>query len=268
LSQPAPIEDVIASVADKLPAAYLERLAECLAAGSTLASARSLVAAPAWKLEVDRLAAAAPPGTAPASLALALRAAGRLAEQARDQSVELVWTGPDAAAAPTRMTAAVVDQVIGAARDRVVVASYVAWDVSAVSAALVAAAARGVRVDLLLESPAEAGVQSAWEPASALGDAVAAVANLYTWRGDRRPEVNGKRAAMHAKFAVSDARRLLVTSANLTGHALHRNMELGLLVTGGAAPRRTQRLFDELLADGNLVGLATPTSRPLQSGGA
>ncbi|WP_425454039.1 phospholipase D-like domain-containing protein [Nocardioides immobilis] len=38
---------------------------------------------------------------------------------------------------------------------------------------------------------------------------------------------------MHAKVLVVDRRTALVGSANLTGHALERNLECGLLVRGG-----------------------------------
>ena len=58
---------------------------------------------------------------------------------------------------------------------------------------------------------------------------------------------------LHAKFAVADGRCLLTTSANLTGNALERNMELGLLITGGEAPREVVRLVDDLIAQGDLA---------------
>lgn len=61
-------------------------------------------------------------------------------------------------------------------------------------------------------------------------------------------------ASLHAKFAVADSRCLLTTSANLTGHALELNMELGVLITGGEAPREVVRLVDDLIAQGDLVG--------------
>ena len=43
---------------------------------------------------------------------------------------------------------------------------------------------------------------------------------------------------MHAKAAIADKRAALATSANLTGHALDLNMELGLIVRGGPVPAR------------------------------
>jgi phosphatidylserine/phosphatidylglycerophosphate/cardiolipin synthase-like enzyme len=58
---------------------------------------------------------------------------------------------------------------------------------------------------------------------------------------------------MHVKAVVVDGRVALVTSANLTGHALERNMELGLVVRGGAAPKRLADHFQALTAAGNLT---------------
>jgi cardiolipin synthase len=47
-----------------------------------------------------------------------------------------------------------------------------------------------------------------------------------------------------------------VTSANLTGHGMNENMELGLLVRGGAVPRRLAAHFTRLMAGRVLVRVA------------
>ena len=66
---------------------------------------------------------------------------------------------------------------------------------------------------------------------------------------------SGKLASLHAKCAVSDGQRLLVSSANLTEFALNFNMELGLLVAGGEAPRRVEKHFDALMNTGELTSV-------------
>lgn len=63
---------------------------------------------------------------------------------------------------------------------------------------------------------------------------------------------SGKLASLHAKCAVSDGQRLLVSSANLTEFALNFNMELGILVQAGDAPARVERHFDALMTNGEL----------------
>ena len=62
----------------------------------------------------------------------------------------------------------------------------------------------------------------------------------------------GKHGVLHVKCAVADSRKLLLTSANLTDHALKLNMELGLLVTGGRLPGRVEKHFDALVGSGVL----------------
>ena len=57
---------------------------------------------------------------------------------------------------------------------------------------------------------------------------------------------------MHAKAAIADEQVAFVTSANLTGSAIEANMELGLLVRGGAVPRRLARHFRALMGAGHL----------------
>jgi phosphatidylserine/phosphatidylglycerophosphate/cardiolipin synthase-like enzyme len=44
-----------------------------------------------------------------------------------------------------------------------------------------------------------------------------------------------------------------VSSANLTGKAMERNMELGVIVRGGSVPARIASQFDRLIATDVLV---------------
>lgn len=60
---------------------------------------------------------------------------------------------------------------------------------------------------------------------------------------------------MHAKLAVADHRLLLVSSANLTQSGVDRNIEAGVLVRDGAAPRRAAEHLAELRARGMLARL-------------
>jgi phosphatidylserine/phosphatidylglycerophosphate/cardiolipin synthase-like enzyme len=53
------------------------------------------------------------------------------------------------------------------------------------------------------------------------------------------------------KCLVADARRLFVSSANLTEYAFTTNMELGLLITGGKLPIQVEAHFDRLIAKGS-----------------
>jgi phosphatidylserine/phosphatidylglycerophosphate/cardiolipin synthase-like enzyme len=74
--------------------------------------------------------------------------------------------------------------------------------------------------------------------------------SFYAWPLDRRPMTENGRSAMHAKGVIVDESAAFVTSANLTGHALDENMELGLLVRGGSVPRRLAAHFRALAESG------------------
>jgi phosphatidylserine/phosphatidylglycerophosphate/cardiolipin synthase-like enzyme len=60
-----------------------------------------------------------------------------------------------------------------------------------------------------------------------------ALPELLTWEV---PE-SEKHLKLHAKVLVADRGDALVTSANLTMHALDRNMEMGVRVSGPAGQR-------------------------------
>ena len=174
----------------------------------------------AWTAAGDE----APSGS---GLALALRAAARATVRGRERDLEVVWTGPDAGE-PVRLTAAVVDEVIGSAAHSLIVLSYASYRVPAVEEALKAAAGRGVRIDLVLETAEDSAGRLEFDAAEQLGRLESVTA--WHWPADERPQLERGSAALHAKAIIADARLAFVTSANLTGHALTHNIELGLLV--------------------------------------
>jgi phosphatidylserine/phosphatidylglycerophosphate/cardiolipin synthase-like enzyme len=58
------------------------------------------------------------------------------------------------------------------------------------------------------------------------------------------PFTNGR---VHAKVAVADGSTAFLTSANLTGHALEKNMEAGILINGGHVPANLQSHLRSLI---------------------
>ena len=65
-------------------------------------------------------------------------------------------------------------------------------------------------------------------------------ARLYSWRDKAAPFSDGR---VHAKVVVADDKMCFITSANLTGHAMEKNMEAGVLISGG----RIAKLLDDHL---------------------
>lgn len=152
----------------------------------------------------------------------------------RDCAVELVWTGPTTPFVAPRRTEQVLLDVIQQATKELFIVSFVAYDIPSVIAAVNAATLRGVEVRILVEAAVTQGGSLLVNPVATMRSAAPA-AKLYAWTDRPDPFANGR---VHAKVAVADDVTAFVTSANLTGHALEKNMEAGVLVVGGHIPSR------------------------------
>lgn len=184
------------------------------------------------------------------AVGLALAAARDRERAARSQQVSVVWTGPETSAVPTRRTEQALLELIAATRERLIVVSFAVYKVPEVASALVVCAQRGCEVAVVVESESESEGKVKFDMAQALGSEVARHATLYTWPREGRPDVgNGRLASLHAKCAVADGERLLISSANFTEYAFTKNIELGLLVEGGDVPRRVQMHLESLISD-------------------
>ena len=190
----------------------------------------------------------------PAVAAMALRTAVYAISTHRTESAtELVWTGPNPEALPLRRTDQALLEVIDAAQSSLTIVTFAAYKVPAIAAALVRAAQRQVHIRIIIESAQASEGKIAYEAIDALGPEVAKMAAVYVWPMDKRPvDSNGHHGSLHAKCAIADDEVVFVSSANLTAYALTLNMELGLLVTGGNAPRAVTDHFTRLIGQGIL----------------
>lgn len=185
-------------------------------------------------------------------VAAALSGAVETADAVRAaQSLDVVWTGPASAEVPVRLTREVLLELIAGATSSLILVSYAAYKVPDVIAALGSAAQRGVDVRLVLESSEGSGGRLSYDASDAFRELVGEV-RFYEWAADRRADSRRSSGTMHAKAVVADEQVAFVTSANLTGSAIEANMELGLLVRGGAVPRRLARHFRMLMSNGCL----------------
>jgi phosphatidylserine/phosphatidylglycerophosphate/cardiolipin synthase-like enzyme len=193
--------------------------------------------------EIDRLhsAWALDPRVPGSAVALALESA-RLTLLGRDAPrVEVVVTGPDSPAVPIRLTSEVVVGLIAASTRRVTIVSYSVAQIPAVLDALAGAAARGVRINLIFESPSHF--------AEGAGVHCYGAHPIYHWPVNKRP---APPALLHAQAVIVDGEDILVTSANLSNLAYQTSLELGLLCRGGGIADRVQRHFDALIRSGQL----------------
>lgn len=167
-------------------------------------------------------------------LALMLLSASHVCTKATaEQSTELVWTGPTTPFVSARRTEQALLQVINAADRTLFITSFVAYDVSAIVKALNTAIDRGVTISMLLESSQDHGGSITIDAIGKMKSLVPS-ARLYAWRDKADPFSDGR---VHAKVAVADDSMCFITSANLTGYAMEKNMEAGVLITGGHIPR-------------------------------
>jgi cardiolipin synthase len=247
------LAEAIARAARDLPSGQALHLAEELArhpdADSAIRSGvPALVPTVAFQEAAARLVRAWATARGEA-VALGLRSAVAAVEATRaDQVIDIVWTGPQTSEVPVRLTRAVLVDVIRAAAGRLVVVSFAAYKVAVVLDELAGAVRRGVDVHLVLETD-EAGGGTLTVDAAAAFTSLKTVVTFWVWPADKRPLLAAGRAALHAKAAIADDHTALVTSANLTGHAINENMELGLLVRGGPVPRRLAAHFGQLMTD-------------------
>ena len=155
--------------------------------------------------------------------ALVLGAVAGYGRAKTEQELELVWTGPAGPTIATRRTEQALIEVIDASVKRLFVASFVAYSVPGVMKAFERAIARGVQLSMLLEPSEEDGGGISFD---VIGKMKAALptARVYSWAKKEERFYGGK---VHAKIAVADETLCFVSSANLTGHAMERNMEAG-----------------------------------------
>jgi cardiolipin synthase len=221
-----------------------------LGASGAAPSVTKLADTPAGRAAVKRVLAAwarvNANGDEVAGMLLGSSAARQRVEQ--ELAIELVWTGPKTEFVPTRRTEQVLLDLIASAGRELFLVSFVAYGVDSVVTALNAAASRGVRLRFLLEASTSQGGTLDYDPAAVMHGAVPK-AELFTWVKRPKAFVGGK---VHAKVVVVDGSRAFITSANLSGHALEKNMEAGVLINGGSVPKTLNDHLQALVDVGSI----------------
>ena len=193
-----------------------------------------LVTTPTARLALDRLITAWRQTEIPGDVLAGILVGAAYARQQaqRESSVELVWTGPTTPFVAIRRTEQVLLDLIGHAQSDIFLVSFVAYDVATVIDALNAANTRGIDIRILLETSTSHGGSLSIDPIATMRRFVPSAA-LYVWTDRPAPFAEGR---VHAKVAVADGNSAFLTSANLTGHALEKNMEAGVVISGGHVP--------------------------------
>jgi phosphatidylserine/phosphatidylglycerophosphate/cardiolipin synthase-like enzyme len=255
------MSDALAEALAPLSAATLRRLADRLPAHLEPAALGAL------RLEgcglpgaVARATAAALCGpSAPACAAELRRTLGLLAfERARLERerarATLAWTGSGGARGDELRDARRVMEDILCSADQSLLLSTYSWHLDAPAFATLFARARerpGLAVTLLLEpgekrrklADPDAIAAQLWQDVIAAWPSDLRPPRVFAPRTSLAPYQPGGDGVHHAKFVVADARRLLVTSANLTFAGAGANVELGVLLD---CPRSAAALLREV----------------------
>ena len=255
------IAELTTQLADEVPPETLSLVASIVAGSQDVNDAKAKLAQQVAQPHYRRLASQfidqlgdRELGVAPGELAVSLLTAA-CSEQShrREQAIELVWTGPDVSGAPFRRTEQAILEVLDSARKTVTLISYAVYRIPHISNALVAAAGRGVRIKIVVETPDQREGETEYNTLRALGEPVAACSTVYYWPHDQRPTSGNHTGILHVKCAIADSRLLFISSANLTEYAFTTNMELGVLVRGGPLPAQVEQHFQMLIRNEALV---------------
>lgn len=167
-----------------------------------------------------------------------------------EESVDLVWTGPEAPGVPSRDTGVVVRELFSTAEQSVLVAGYAVYQGRTVFESLAARMEHVPSLDVRMYLD----VGRKYKDTTIDSDIVhrfVAKFRREDWPGTRFPRVFydprsldmdcKKKTSLHAKCVVIDRRVAFVSSANFTEAAQVRNIEVGVLIR---SPRFASRLVD------------------------
>ncbi len=203
-------------------------------------------------------------GMSPAQIALIAEAIADARDKAADPAkiIELVISGPDVPGVPTSDTGATLRTLISEATQEILLVGYAVHNAERLFAPLAAkmASIRSLRVVFCLDIPRKLTDTSL---DSEIVRRFALEFRQKHWPWSDLPQLfydprslatdPDHRASLHAKCVVADRAAALVTSANFTDAAQHRNVEVGVLVRHAALVVRIACYFEGLIGSGQLV---------------
>lgn len=163
-------------------------------------------------------------------------------------NLSLVWSGPDFIISPIRRTDQVILELIQKAESRLFISSFAVYKIQNILVALEAAIDRGIDISFLLETPQSGHFKINTDPFTVFSENIRQNAKFYIWPYKNRiSDQDTLSGIVHAKFILQDSLKLFISSANLTGSALERNIELGVLIEDKRIISNLQNLLEELI---------------------
>jgi phosphatidylserine/phosphatidylglycerophosphate/cardiolipin synthase-like enzyme len=198
-------------------------------------------------LELGRIGISGP------AAAVLLRAIARA--EARTPKPDLVWSGPEVPGLHARDTRPVYEELLGGAERSIWASTYAFFDGPKAFEVLARRmeSRSTLRVTLLLNIQRQRGDTTTSD------QLVRRFADHFwktDWPGSSRPSVfydpraldpEAPGGVLHAKAVVADDQAVFITSANLTGAALDRNIELGVLLRDRALALTVSGYFRSLI---------------------
>lgn len=168
--------------------------------------------------------------------------AAYLAQQASPLDIQLLWTlPPELERDGISYLDGLVASIQSAERELLLMSPFIASSgINSIQSHLLAALHRGVHVCLIghelhnIGSPQSQAVESLRKEAELLGT----VFKAYS--------ANHQSGLLHAKVAVTDRSRVVLGSANMTGHGLNINFEVGVIL-GNPHALQVAQVYDQLL---------------------
>lgn len=187
----------------------------------------------------------------PRELAFALQTACAINAYYRSAPIlELVLSGPVFPPFDVRRTDEALLQLIQVASNKLTLMSFALYRLDRLTSALADAVKRGVRVRMFVDAKALKRADAV----SLYGQHLRENMQFFVWSANpQENDIPRESGVFHAKAAIADGYRLLVSSANLTENAMTANLELGVLIEGGDIPARVEGIFDNYLDRGFFV---------------
>ena len=140
-------------------------------------------------------------------------------------------------------------KIIETAQDEIILVGYVFANIDGqmdpILDLLLSATSRGVDVKIFFQKgPSIKSLKSIWK-----GKKPSEIPELYLFNDKSNSKDKG---VLHAKALIKDDDTILVTSANMTGSAMERNLEFGILHEGQIATDAKKMLYD-LIDKGYMV---------------
>lgn len=182
-----------------------------------------------------------------------------LAYERRKQKIELTWTGPHSPQINLRRTDQALIELIHAAKERILIVSFVVYKAKAILSSLEQAADCGVDITIILESPDVSEGKIAYNAIHSLSASLREKSRVFIWPAAKRPtSPEGKIGSLHAKIGVADGKSIYLSSANLTDYAMTINMEMGLLLSNPDIAGSIERHFEDLIVQQVLMEVVKP----------